>query len=65
MIYTAVFQNAQGEYSFETHVSSHDRSIAWHVAHEERNNKDTCLVLLIDGQANVRTHEGIVDLAVK
>jgi len=65
MIYTAVFQNAQGEYSFEIRVSSHDRSAAWHDAHEERNDKNTCLVMLIDGQANVRTHEGIIDLAVK
>ena len=52
MIYTAVFQNSKGEYSFESHVATHDRTEAWHQIHKRREDEDTCLVLLIDGQAN-------------
>lgn len=59
MIYTAVFQNSECAYIFETHVSSHDRTVAWHDVHEKREDKNSCLVLLIDGQANVRTFEDI------
>ncbi len=61
MIYTAVLQDKDGQYSFETHVAVHDRNKAWHELHEKRKNKDACLVLLIDGQANVRTYEEVVD----
>lgn len=61
MIYTAVFQNSERAYIFETHVSSHDRTVAWHDVHEKREDKNSCLVLLIDGQANVRTFEDILD----
>jgi len=62
MIYTAVFQNIENQYSFETHVSSHDRNAAWHDIHEKREDESSCLVLLIDGQANVRTFDDVVDL---
>ena len=61
MIYTAVFQDCYGVYSFETHVSKHDRNAAWHEIYEKRANEQTCLVLLIDGQANVKTFDDIVD----
>ena len=63
MIYTAVFQNRYCEFIFETHVSSHDRNIAWHDIHEKRDDDDTCLVLLIDGQATVRTFDDVLDAA--
>ena len=43
------------------HVSKHDRNIAWHEIHEKRKDEQTCLVLLIDGQANVKTFDDIVD----
>tara|TARA_R100000008_G_scaffold41163_1_gene23708 strand:- start:865 stop:1059 length:195 start_codon:yes stop_codon:yes gene_type:complete len=62
MIYTAVFQNSDCAFIFETHVSSHDRTVAWHDIHEKREDENSCLVLLIDGQANVRTFEDIVDI---
>ena len=62
MIYTAVFQNSKGEDSFESHVATHDRTDAWHQIHKRREDEDTCLVLLIDGQANVKTYDDIVDL---
>jgi len=62
MIYTAVFQNTDNEYSFETHVSSHDRNAAWHQIQERQEDEKKCLVLLIDGQANVRTFDDVVDL---
>ena len=62
MIYTAIFQDAKGAYTFESHVSSHDRTIAWHDIHDKRVEQDSCLVLLIDGQANVRTFDDVVDL---
>ena len=61
MIYTAVFQDNKHTYSFETHVSSHDRDAAWHDIHEKREDENSCLVLLIDGQANVRTFDQVVD----
>ena len=61
MIYTAVFQNSAGDYRFETHVSVHDRGLAWHDIHDKREDKNTCLIMLIDGQANVKTFEQIVD----
>ena len=62
MIYTAVFQDKDGHYHFETHVATHDRRVAWREVHKKRSNTDACLVMLIDGQANVRTHEDIVDI---
>ena len=65
MIYTAVFQNTYGQYTFETHVSSHDRTAAWHEIHEKRKDDMTCLVLLVDGQANVRTYEMAVDTPIQ
>ena len=61
MIYTAVFQNSDCAFVFETHVSSHDRTRAWHDIHEKREDENNCLVLLIDGQANVKTFEDVVD----
>jgi len=61
MIYTAVFQNSECAYTFETHVASHDRVAAWHDIHEKRQDENSCLVLLIDGQANVKTFDDIVD----
>ena len=61
MIYTAIFQNEQGKYSFENHVSSHDRSVAWHEIHKQRSDREKRLVLLVDGQASVRTFDDVVD----
>jgi len=62
MIYTAVFQDNGGRFSFETHAAANDRSKAWHELYEKRKNKKACLVLLIDGQANVKTYDEIVDI---
>ena len=42
MIYTAVFQDNKHTYSFETHVSSHDRIAAWHDIHEKREDENSC-----------------------
>ena len=63
MIYTAVFQDSQGVFTFESHVSSHDRVAAWQAIFNKRENENACLVLLIDGQANVKTFDDIVDLS--
>ncbi len=62
MIYTGVFQDTDGHFHFETHVASHDRKAAWHEVYGKRQADDTCLVMLIDGQASVRTYEDIVDI---
>jgi len=62
MIYTAVFQDSECTYTFETHVASHDRVAAWHDIHTKRQDENSCLVLLIDGQANVNTFNDVVDL---
>ena len=61
MIYTAVFQNKNGDYAFETRVATHDRVAAWRDLHESRPNDEYCLVLLIDGQASVKTYADILD----
>ena len=61
MIYTAVFQDSQGNFTFESHVSSHDRSSAWIDIYKKRTDETACLVLLIDGQASVRTYDDVVD----
>ena len=61
MIYTAVFENQEGHYLFETHVATHDRCMAWKDIHAKRENQNSCLVLLIDGQASVRTYNDVVD----
>ena len=61
MIYTAVFQNSECVYIFETHVSSHDRIAAWHDIHAKREDENSCLVLLIDGHASVKTYNDVVD----
>ena len=62
MIYTGVFQDADGHYHFETHVATHDRRAAWHEVYDKRSNIETCLVMLIDGKADVRTYDEIVDI---
>ena len=62
MIYTAVFENQEGDYLFETHVATHDRSAAWAEIHANRENKEACLMLLIDGQANVKTYQDTLDV---
>jgi hypothetical protein len=61
MIYTAVFQNKAGKYSFEIHTATHDRTHAWYEVEQKHADKDQCLVLLIDGQASVKTYDDIVD----
>ena len=61
MIYTAVFHDSDSVFTFETHVSSHDRVEAWQDIFHKRENENACLVLLIDGQANVKTWDDIVD----
>ena len=61
MTYTGVFQDKSGTYHFETHVAAHDRRKAWTEVHKKRANENTCLIMLIDGQASVRTYQDIVD----
>ena len=61
MTYTAIFQNKAGKYSFENHVGAHDRTEAWHEIEQTHTDEDQCLVLLIDGQADVKTYDDIVD----
>ncbi len=61
LIYTAVFQDNECAFTFETHVSSHDRVAAWKDIFNKRENENACLVLLIDGQADVKTFDDIVD----
>lgn len=63
MIYTAVFQDSKGDFTFETHVSTHDRVHAWRDIYENRADKDTCMVLLIDGQASVRTFDNVREVS--
>ena len=62
MIYTGVFQDMDGHYHFETHVATHDRRAAWREVYDKRSNIEACLVMLIDGKADVRTYDDIVDI---
>jgi len=62
MTYTAVFQDSDGKLITAHFIGSHDRPQAWKDAHEDREDPATCLVLLIDGEASVRTFEHVVDI---
>jgi len=62
MTYTAVFQNPKGNYSVENHIGSHDRTVAWHAIRDGQEKEGLSLVMLIDGQAHVKTRDDMVDM---
>tara|TARA_R110002124_G_scaffold173943_2_gene341564 strand:- start:23 stop:247 length:225 start_codon:yes stop_codon:yes gene_type:complete len=62
MTYTAVFRDCKGKYIFEPHVGTHDRTSAWKQISESQEDSAICLVLLIDGQAAIKTYDDIVDM---
>jgi hypothetical protein len=63
LTYTAVFRGTNGKYTFEPYVATHDRPATWREIHNNRQDKESSLVLLIDGQANIKTLEDIVDIS--
>tara|TARA_R100001163_G_C5066722_1_gene205355 strand:+ start:4648 stop:4845 length:198 start_codon:yes stop_codon:yes gene_type:complete len=63
VIYTAVFQDTEGQFSFETGVAPHDRTAAWKEFQAHSVSDNVCLVLLIDGHANLKTYSDILDMA--
>ena len=49
MIYTAVFQDSDGQLYSEVYSESPNRDVAWQLIHVNRRQKSTCLIALIAG----------------
>ena len=49
MTYTAIFQTSDGSLSTSMIDDSNDRDIAWKNIHANRDNEQSCLILLIPG----------------
>ena len=66
MIYTAIYQNSQGELSYETYSGHMNRSDAWLNAAKQGGAVDKCLVALVPGVHPVYFYSDFVDnLSVK
>ncbi len=49
MIYTAIYQNTQGELSYETYKGNMNRQSAWLDAAKIGGSNDKCLIALVPG----------------
>ena len=49
MIYTAIYQNSQGNLSYETYSGNMSRSDAWVEAAKKGGANDKCLIALVPG----------------
>ncbi len=61
MIYTAIYQNSQGELSYETYSGHMNRSDAWLTAAKLGGANDKCLVALVPGVHPVYFYSDFVD----
>lgn len=61
MIYTAIFQNSQGELSHETHYGSMNRQESWLEAASRGGANDKCLVALVPGSHPVYFYADFVE----
>ncbi len=61
MIYTAIFQNSQGNLSYETYNGHMSRSEAWIAAAKQGGANDKCLVALVPGVHPVYFYSDFVD----
>lgn len=61
MIYTAIYQNSQGEMSYETYSGHMNRSDAWLSAAKQGGANNKCLVALVPGVHPVYFYSDFVD----
>ena len=61
MIYTAIYQNSQGEMSYETYSGHMNRSDAWLSAAKQGGASNKCLVALVPGVHPVYFYSDFVD----
>ena len=59
MTYTAIFQTSDGQLSTTTISESNDKDIAWKNIHMNRDDKESCLILLIPGIHIAYRHEDL------
>ncbi len=61
MIYTAIYQNSQGELSYSTYMGQMSRHSAWLEAAKTGAAQDKCLVALVPGVHPVYFYSDFVD----
>ena len=61
MIYTAIYQNSQGELSYSTYMGQMSRHSAWLEAAKTGGAQDKCLVALVPGVHPVYFYSDFVD----
>ena len=61
MIYTAIYQNSQGEMTYETYSGHMNRSDAWLSAAKQGGANNKCLVALVPGVHPVYFYSDFVD----
>ena len=59
MVYTAVFQNSDGQIIATRHVESNNRNEAWISIYNSRLDVSACLIALIDGDQVVNLHRDL------
>ena len=59
MTYTAIFQSGGGRLSTLTIDESNDRDSAWKNIHANREDEQSCLILLVPGIHIVYRHEDL------
>ena len=60
MIYTAIFQNGQGQLSYETYNGTMNRKDAWLNAASKGGANDKCLIALVPGVHPVYFYDDFV-----
>ena len=61
MIYTAIYQNSQGQLSYEVYKGHMNRQDAWLAAASQGGSKDKCLMALVPGVHPVYFYSDFVD----
>ena len=59
MTYTAIFQTSDGQLSTTTISESNEKDIAWKNIHMNRDDDQSCLILLIPGIHIAYRHEDL------
>ena len=61
MVYTAIYQNSQGELSYDTYMGHMSRHSAWLEAAKDGGTQDKCLVALVPGVHPVYFYSDFVE----
>ena len=61
MIYTAIYQNSEGELSYSSYSGNMSRSDAWLDAAQQGGARDQCLVALVPGSHPVYFYADFVE----